>query len=162
MSMRRQIAPELDLVILAFPMHFTWEFLQAPLFRSMQEVSHIDGIRICLQATLGDMAITFLAYWSVSILAGTRQWVAQPSKFSIAVWLMSGIAITIIMEFYSTEIAGRWTYGATMPRLPLIGTGVAPVLQWIFIPLLVIWYMHRLSKKTPCSDLANRQANDGA
>lgn len=149
MSARSHIAPEFDLLILAFPMHFTWEVVQAPLFGSMLDVFHVEGIRICFQATLGDMAITLLAYWSAAFLAGTRQWVVQPSRSSITAWLATGVAITIIMEFYSTEIAGRWTYGASMPRLPVIGTGVAPVMQWIVIPLLVIWYIQRLSAKTP-------------
>ncbi|MDZ4134609.1 MAG: hypothetical protein U1D06_03305 [Paracoccaceae bacterium] len=142
-----RIAPETDLLILSFPMHFTWEFLQAPLFSSMQAATHMDGIRICLQAALGDMGIVLAAYWAVSILTGTRQWVSRPSRRAIVVWLVVGLAITIGIEFFSTEIIGRWNYGASMPRLPLIGTGIAPLLQWIVVPMLVLWYMRRLSQR---------------
>ena len=78
MSNVREIAPEVDLLILSFPMHFAWEFLQAPLFSSMETVSHIDGIRICLQATLGDMVIALVAFWAAALLAGTRHWVFVP------------------------------------------------------------------------------------
>ncbi len=148
MPARHRIALELDLLILALPMHFTWEFLQAPLFRSMQDASHMQGIRICLQATLGDMVIALIAFWVTSFLAGTRQWVAQPSRVAIAAWLLSGMAITFLIEFYSTEIADRWTYGASMPRFPLIGTGLAPVAQWLVVPMLVLWYLRRLSEKS--------------
>lgn len=157
-----RIAPELDLMILAFPMHLAWEFLQAPLFRTMQDASHMDGIRICLQAALGDMAIVLAAFWAASVLAGTREWVARPRRPTVAVWLAVGLVATMAIEFYSTEVAGRWTYGESMPRLPLIGTGLAPVVQWIVVPLLVLWYMQRLTAKAAGSNLANRQTDDGA
>ena len=147
MSSKRRVPAELDLLIMSFPMHFTWEFLQAPLFRNMQNATHMDGIKICLQATLGDMVIALIAFWLTSFLAGTRQWPAQPYRRTLAAWLSTGLAITVALEFYSTEIAERWAYGASMPRLPVIGTGIAPVIQWIVVPLLVLWYMRRLSAK---------------
>ncbi len=162
MSSKRRVPAELDLLILSFPMHFTWEFLQAPLFRSMQDVSHMDGIRICLQATVGDMVIALIAFWVASFLAETRRWPAQPDRRSIAAWLSTGIAVTLAIEFYSTEIMARWAYGASMPRLPLIGTGIAPVAQWIVLPLLVLWYLRRLSVTARSSDLAERQSNNSA
>ena len=147
MSSKRRVPPELDLLILSFPMHSTWEILQAPLFRSMQDVSHMDGIRICLQATFGDMVIALIAFWVASFLAGTRQWAAQPDLRSIAAWLSTGTAVTLAIEFYSTEVTDRWAYGSSMPRLPLIGTGITPVAQWIVVPMVVLWYLRRLSAK---------------
>lgn len=71
-----KIAPEIDLLILSFPMHFTWEFLQAPLFVNMQAAAHIDGIRTCLQTTIGDMGIVLATFWLVSLHARSRNWVS--------------------------------------------------------------------------------------
>ncbi len=149
MSSERPVAPELDLLILSFPMHFTWEFLQAPLFRTMQDATHIEGIRICLQATLGDMVIALTAFWLASCVAGTRRWSTWPDRRTLTTWLSTGLGVTILLEYYSTEIAGRWAYGASMPRLPGIGTGIAPLVQWIVVPVLVLWYLRRLSAKGP-------------
>ena len=145
MPNERQIAPEVDLLILSFPMHFTWEFLQAPLFISMETVTHIEGIRICLQATLGDMVIALVAYWAAAFLAGTRHWVGRPDNKALVLFVGVGLGITMAIEFLSTGILDRWAYGTAMPRLPLIETGLAPVLQWALIPTLVLWYMRRLS-----------------
>ena len=160
MSSKLRVPPELDLLILSFPMHFTWEFLQAPLFLNMRDATHMDGIRLCLQATLGDMVIVLIAFWLASFLTGTRQWAAQPSRRAIAGWLSTGLAITVVLEFYSTKVAGRWVYDVSMLRLPVIGTGIAPLIQWIIVPMLVLWYMRRLSAKTSPSDLAGGQSND--
>ena len=147
MPSKPPVAPELDLLILSFPMHFTWEFLQAPLFRNMRDATHMDGIRICLQATLGDMVIVLIAFWVASFLTGTRHWAALPNRWATAAWVSTGLAITVALEFYSTEIAGRWAYDVTMLRLPVIGTGLSPLLQWIIVPMLVLWYLRRLSAK---------------
>ena len=144
MLSERNLAPELDLLILSFPMHFAWEVLQAPLFASMQMATHMDGIRICLQATLGDMVIALLAFWTASILTGTRQWAVRPARWATVAWFGVGIVITIVLEFYSTEISARWSYGASMPRLPLTGTGITPLLQWVVIPMIVLWYLRRI------------------
>ena len=147
MSSKQRVIPELDLLILSFPMHFTWEFLQAPLFRNMQDATHMYGIRICLQATLGDLVIALIAFWVASFLAGTRHWAAQPNRRATAAWISMGVAVTVVLEFYSTEVAERWAYDVSMLRLPVIGTGLSPLLQWIFVPMLVLWYLRRLSAK---------------
>jgi len=34
-----------------------------------------------------------------------------------------------------------------MPVLPVLGTGFAPILQWVFVPMFVLWYMRRLAPK---------------
>ena len=96
MASRTRIAPEADVVLLSFPIHFTWEFLQAPLFRSMEPLSHFEGIRICLRATLGDMAMVLVAFWVTCIVTGTRRWHVRPEAWAIAVWLVSGLLMTVI------------------------------------------------------------------
>ena len=145
MSNERPIAPEVDLLILSFPMHFTWEFLQAPLFSSMETATHIGGIRTCLLATLGDMVIALVAFWAAALLAGTRNWVGRGDYKAFGLCIGTGVGITIGIELLSTQIFGRWAYGPMMPRLPFIGTGLTPILQWALIPALVLWYMRRLS-----------------
>ncbi len=145
MASRYRIAPETDVLLLSLPMHFTWEFLQAPLFRSMEPLSHFEGIRVCLQATLGDMALVLVAFWATCIVTGTRHWHVRPEARAIAVWLGTGLLLTVMIEYLSTEILDRWTYAAAMPRLPLVGTGLGPLGQWIVVPMIVLWYMNRLS-----------------
>ena len=145
MALRTRIAPEADVVLLSFPMHFTWEFLQAPLFRSMEPLSHFEGILICLRATLGDLAMVLAAFWVTCIVTGTRRWHVRPEAWAIAVWLVSGLLMTVIIEFLSTGILDRWTYAAAMPRLPFLGTGLGPLGQWVVVPMIVLWYLNRLS-----------------
>ena len=60
-----------------------------------------------------------------------------------------GLLATIALEFINTEILARWTYGSYMPRMPVLGTGLAPIAQWVVIPLVVLWYLRRLHPPLP-------------
>jgi len=58
-----------------------------------------------------------------------------------------GLLATIGLEYFNTEVTGRWAYDGVMLLLPALGTGLSPILQWVFVPLLVLWYMRRLASK---------------
>lgn len=145
---RRPIPVEADLLILSFLGHFAWELLQAPLFSSLDSESHVSGVVICLRATIGDLGIALAAFWAAALAAGGRNWVVRPTPLSIAVFLGTGLIVTIGFEYLSTVALNRWAYAPKMPRLPILGTGLTPVLQWLIIPSLVLWYLKRLAPRT--------------
>ena len=136
-------SPEFNLGVLAFLLNLVWEFWQIPFFVGMAEQPHWLGVRICTQSTLGDVAILLAAFWITAIAARTRQWILLPRRQDLAIFLGIGIIATALFESVATGPAGRWAYTTTMPRLPLIGTGLLPLLQWLVIPPLVLWFARR-------------------
>ena len=48
--------------------------------------------------------------------------------------IVLGIGYTIFSEWLNVEVRRSWAYSSAMPVLPWLGTGLAPVLQWIFVP----------------------------
>lgn len=126
--------------------------LQAPLFSSMNDVSHFAGIYICLKATLGDLAIALSAFWIAARVGRSRRWFIRPGRPALVVFFAVGLLLTIGLEYVHTQITGRWAYDGVMPVLPVIGTGLTPILQWIFVPMLVLWYMRRLDYNIGQSD----------
>lgn len=142
---RQKVAVELDLLILSFLGHFAWEILQAPLFSSLDATAHFAGILVCLRATVGDLGIALGAFWCTAWRRGGRNWVVRPTFGAAALFIGIGLAVTIGFEFVSTEVFDRWSYGPAMPRLPLVGTGLAPLMQWLLVPMLVLWYLNRLA-----------------
>lgn len=143
----RHTPPEVDLLVLSFLGHFAWEILQAPLFESLSQTDHFVGIAICLQATLGDLAIALAAFWCAAIAGQGRNWVSKRGVPAITVFFAIGLLATVALEYLNTEVTGRWVYDGVMPVIPFLGTGLSPILQWIFIPMFVITYMHRLTPK---------------
>lgn len=143
----RRVPPEVDLLVLSFLGHFTWEILQAPLFASLSQTGHFVGIAICLKATFGDLAIALTAFWCAAFAGKGRGWVAKTGTLAPAVFFAIGLLTTVGLEYFNTEMTDRWAYDGSMPVLPVLGTGLSPILQWVFVPMFVLWYMRRLTPK---------------
>ena len=50
--------------------------------------------------------------------------------------IVRGAAYTILSEWLNVPIRRSWSYTAAMPVLPWLGTGLAPLLQWLVVPSL--------------------------
>jgi len=138
--------PELNLFMFAFLLNLPWELVQIPLFREMPTLAHLEGVIRCARAAAGDGLIMLLAFWLVACVVGSRRWIAHPSAARLCGFIGIGLGITIAMEYWATAIAGRWEYADAMPKLPLLGTGLMPLLQWMLIPPLVVWLTRRQLK----------------
>lgn len=66
--------------------------------------------------------------------------------------LVAGLAYTIFSEWLNTEVRGSWTYSDLMPRLPVNGTGLSPLAQWIVIPLAAFWWAHHRRPHVPLAN----------
>jgi Na+/serine symporter len=54
-----------------------------------------------------------------------------------------GISYTIFSEIKSITIKDLWGYSDLMPVIPFIGVGVVPLIQWIVIPPLIVFFVRR-------------------
>ena len=136
---------EFNLVLFALLLNFAWEILQVPLFEQMAGAPHWSAILACSRATLGDAIILLAAYWSTAVLAGGRRWIVAPSGAQLAWFVSYGVAVTIGIEWLALRGGWftAWRYSALMPVLPGIGIGLSPLLQWIVLPLLTVWFVKR-------------------
>lgn len=136
--------PEFNIAIFAALLNWPWEFMQVPFYRDMGTTEHWQGIKACSQATLGDSVIMLIAYWCVAAVRG-RCWLLRPTAPQVAGFASVGLAITIAIEHLATSGAWvtSWSYTDQMPMVPLVNIGLLPVLQWIFLPPLVVWFCRR-------------------
>lgn len=124
----------------AFALHWTWEMVQAPLYESMRTLSLAAATWQCTAASVGDVALTLLAYAAVAAAAG-RTWLLRPRRAELAGYLAVGLLLTAALELLSVRVWGRWSYAPGMPRV--LGVGLAPLLQWIVVPLATLWIVRR-------------------
>ena len=137
--------PEFSIVVFSFLLHFVWEFLQAPTYTGMADMRHWDGIKLCFSATVGDVGFALTAFWITSAVARSRDWFLQPTLAQLSIFMAVGIGLTMGFEYYYTNISLRWTYSELMPLVPPLGTGLSPLIQWLTIPPLVLWFARRQS-----------------
>lgn len=123
--------------------NFVWEFRQVSFYRDMPPAPHWSTTKFCPVASAGDAVIALVSFWAVVVITRTRAWVLKPSARHVALFAMVGIVMTVDAEWVATELLGRWTYADRMPTLPLIGTGLLPLLQWMILPPLVVWFVRR-------------------
>ena len=139
--------PDGNLFVFGFLVHYPWELLQVPLFAGLGEAPHWEAVKFCSGAALGDAALTVVAYWLAAMVAG-RRWIFELPGRAVAVYLAAGLIATIGLEWVNAEVLGRWEYTGAMPTLPLLGTGLSPLAQWLVLPLLVLGIVSRQLRGT--------------
>ncbi|HQT73716.1 MAG TPA: hypothetical protein PLX84_07220 [Acidiphilium sp.] len=117
--------------------NLAWEVLQLPLYHIWY---HADALRlafIALAGTSGDIPIAIVSLVCAFSLFG-RERAAPPISPAVA-WttIAIGLVYTIGSEMVHLRL-GTWHYAALMPRLPLLGVGLGPTLQWVAIPPLAL------------------------
>ena len=135
--------PEFNVLIFSFLLNLAWELWQVPFFHGMADQPHWLGVKACTQATFGDAGIALAAFWVTALIAKSRTWILRRSRSDIAIFIGVGLVATIAFETLATRALERWAYSDAMPRLPVVGTGLLPVIQWLVIPPLVVWLVSR-------------------
>lgn len=134
--------PETNIFLFAFLLHFVWELLQLPLF-SLSELTAWETILHCTRATFGDVVITYAAFLGTAWVARSRDWIVQGHRGATALFIAIGLVITVVFERLATGPLNRWVYAESMPIIPVLEVGASPVLQWIVLPMVLLWIMRR-------------------
>lgn len=132
----------------SFVLHLIWENVQAPLFEGYTSLR--QHFLVCLYGTAtGDMFFMAVIYLVLVAVHRDGWWVAHKECYGhVATWIIPvvvGILLAVSFELWAVYVAHRWVYGV-MPLVPIIGVGVMPVLQMIFVPLATIALVRRMSK----------------
>lgn len=127
------------LYLVTFFLHFVWEMWQVPLYVGMSDADHWSAVLQCTLATTGDGFIALIAYSISALVARDKYWLNKRSASIMTVFLISGLAITVLLEVFATNVYGRWQYSELMPIVPVINVGLSPLLQWLIIPPISIW-----------------------
>lgn len=116
--------------------HFVWEVLQLPLYTIWSQPVAKQAYAV-VHCSIGDVMIAGLALLVVLALAGVADW---PQSGSRRVWiflLIIGVGYTLYSEWLNVSVRLSWAYAPHMPTLPVLGTGLSPLLQWLVVPTCV-------------------------
>lgn len=138
-------SPALAIAVFAFLLNLPWEFLQMQLYADTPTMSHRAGIDICVLATVGDAVIMLGAYVVVALASKSWIWIRVPRPPQVIGFVLIGLVASVVIEAMATRADGviQWRYAATMPMIPVLGVGLAPILQWLILPPLVLWFAGR-------------------
>ena len=119
--------------------HLAWEILQLPLYTLWTKGTLREQSFAVIHCTVGDAMIAGLSLLLALAIFGRPNW---PKSGTRPVWLLTllfGVSYTIYSEWLNVSVRGSWAYSDLMPTLPVLGTGLAPLFQWIIVPTLAMW-----------------------
>lgn len=140
---RLSISPEFNVVLFGFLLSYPWEFLQTPFYLNMAQAKHWSAVKLCSLAAMGDAIIMLLAFWLAAAFGRTRQWLLEPHARDVSVFMTFGVTATIVIEWVAARADWGWRYSEMMPVVPVFGVGWVPLLMWLILPLIVIWFCRR-------------------
>ena len=134
-------------------LNLVWEIGQLPFYTlwhngTWQEIGY--AVAHC---TAGDVLIALAC--ATAALAITRWHWPMPGRQStlfLLGFIALSVAYTIFSEWLNTTVRMSWAYSDLMPVLPLLGTGITPLLQWIAVPILAFWLSSPTSKLTKATE----------
>ena len=123
--------------------NLAWEIAQLPLYTLWQEGSFGELAFAVVHCTAGDLLIATASLVLALLLFAERRWPERAFPQVAAAAVAFGVGYTVFSEWLNTEIRGSWTYAVWMPVLPVLGTGLSPLAQWLVIPTAAFWWARR-------------------
>lgn len=121
-------------------LNLAWEIAQLPLYTIWHEAAGPDIAFAVAHCTAGDVLIgSFALVLALTVTRAGPLLPVWPAARIAAVTVALSVSYTIFSEWMNTSLLQAWAYSDLMPRLPGLGTGVSPLLQWIVIPPVALY-----------------------
>lgn len=119
-----------------------WEIVQLPLYTLWSEPRWSRIAYAVAHCTIGDVMIGVTTLALALTLSRADECAKWPRTRIGILMVFLAVAFTVLSERINLA-QGNWAYSAWMPVLPWIKVGLAPVLQWIIVPLVAWRWAHR-------------------
>jgi hypothetical protein len=123
--------------------NLVWEFAQLPLYTIWYEGDAGKILFAALHCTGGDVLIAGAALLASLLGLADQRWPYESYRTVATAAVLGGVGYTVYSEWLNTEIRGTWAYTESMPQLPVVGTGLSPLAQWLVIPPTAFWWARR-------------------
>ncbi len=137
------------MIILAFLLNFSWELIQIPLYKN--PAYDIKHIAFCALASLADILMVLLLYFGLAVIFKNPFWIQRLKLHRMAIVVLFGGAGAVLSERRHLSL-GSWEYDDSMPIIPFVNVGIAPVLQFMILPLLIyflsLYFLKSMIKNT--------------
>ena len=133
---RRILRRVVNWTALSFILNLGWEVMQLPLYTIPSARSISQTAYVVAHCTTGDALIAAITFGIASLVLRDVDWpIADPWR-GVAIVALLGVGFTAYSEWRSVYQAGYWGYTSSMPLI--FGVGIAPLLQWMFIPVATV------------------------
>lgn len=123
-------------------LHLIWELAQLPLYAIWREGSAREIAIAVAHCLAGDVLIALSTLVCALLTIGSSDWPARHFR-RVAVFAVAlGWVYTAFSEHVNTA-RGAWRYSDLMPVVPGVNVGLSPLLQWLVVPCIGLWWAAR-------------------
>lgn len=113
--------------------HYVWEIAHIRLYTIWRTARSSEIAFAIMHCTIGDVLIAAAAMGLALMMVRADGCEARRVGKLVAIATALGVVYTVSSEWLNVEIRQAWAYTEAMPRLPLLGTGLTPFLQWLLV-----------------------------
>ena len=121
---------------LAFVLNLTWEIAHVSLYSTWLEADGQGIAWAVLHCSLGDVLIALATFALAGVVLRSADWPTSRPWAGGAIAVTGAMAYTAWSEWHNVYRAGNWGYAAGMPLV--FGIGLTPLLQWLFLPPVMV------------------------
>ena len=127
------------LAIVAFGLNLLWEGIQMSAYSSLDEIFMLTKIIIHILASLADALITLGAFLLVALIRWKVRWWLAARFQDFLIFAVFGAISATLIELVAIN-RGIWSYGGSMPIVPLLKIGLLPLLQLTILLPIALWF----------------------
>lgn len=140
---RSWVKPVITWVWLAAALHSIWELAQLPFYSLWNDPDRVRMALYVIHCIIGDVLIATVLFLLVAAAMRSFGWPSVRPWAGGVLFITAGLVYTAFSEWYNVYQTRAWAY---TPEMLLIGgIGIAPLLQWLVVPFLMILAIRRIS-----------------
>ncbi|MBI4194361.1 MAG: hypothetical protein HY526_04705 [Betaproteobacteria bacterium] len=124
----------------------SWEAIQLPLYTIWYQAEWADIAYAVVHCTAGDVLIGLFALFTTLVATRAGPIGTWRTAYVAAGTVALTVSYTVFSEWMNTVVHENWTYSSLMPLLPVLGTGLSPLLQWVIVPSLALHMALRVNR----------------
>jgi hypothetical protein len=129
--------------------NLAWEMAHLPLYTIWWEETFGAAAFTAVHCTGGDLLIATASLVLALLVFADRSWQDGGFLRVAAATVAFGVGYTVFSEWLNTEVRGSWAYTDRMPVVPVLGTDLSPLAQWLVIPPTAFWWARRPTTAYP-------------
>jgi hypothetical protein len=119
--------------------NFPWEMAHSFLYRGVPGFTLEQHLVCCGLASVADGVAMAAIFGGGAALFRDPKWTRDLSAARLGVTMLLGLLGAVITEWLALHL-GWWGYGPSMPRVPGTELGVSPLVQFVVLPLVVLFW----------------------
>ena len=131
--------------LLAFLLNLPWEIAQLPLYEFPPDVGSPRIAYYVLHCTAGDAMIATTIFLLTGLMLSGPDWPTTRPWTGAAMVTLLGVGYTAFSEWRNVYELSAWSYARAMPLV--FGIGLAPLLQWIIVPIITLFVYRWISAR---------------